>query len=352
MFDALVFAAPKPALRFTTISEAFEASQNYTVSPHIVTLGDLKIADSGLIANGIPDQRITLYGFQSFCKILGIPDPFRFQIPLDLLLFNMRRLIDEKAGEEVALLLRPDGDIASIVKTPYAEISYPNILGALQDREGLKYVDLTENLMSVGLTFDSLGALTGKGAEDVFYVGTFLWNSITKAKKLSVTSGFYRTSCTNSYLLPVMGRYTANYDVEDEDLRLSKFLSLIDSYDTEVVNRVQADFTNFVHGNLNELEASKLWSIFSTNFSAVEADEFFGFDEEARKDFLAGVQKKLDFNKRARLLNLLPESIDETTFSRYNVINELTLRAQEFSGLEKAKLEEIAGKWMTGFMLN
>ena len=74
---------------FTDMNQALEEAATLVVNPVDATVGDIKITPDGLIDLGGDKRKITMKGFESYCKILGIPPSFARTIPEDLLLHNI-----------------------------------------------------------------------------------------------------------------------------------------------------------------------------------------------------------------------------------------------------------------------
>ena len=88
MYESLVFAPLKDRHSVTEVDEALKLATEYVVTPTEVRLGDLQINTDATITNGEP-RKVTVYGFEHFCKILGIPNPFARPIQNSIPLFSL-----------------------------------------------------------------------------------------------------------------------------------------------------------------------------------------------------------------------------------------------------------------------
>ena len=91
MYD-FKFAKTIIPLHTNDVNEALLFTENLKIEAEPSLIRNLTMNDDGTITyNGEP-KKITKYGFESFCRKLGIPTAFARKIPGDLLLNNIRRL--------------------------------------------------------------------------------------------------------------------------------------------------------------------------------------------------------------------------------------------------------------------
>ena len=257
-FEDLAFAPDIPGKRFTNVNEAIEYANDLSLITTELTLGELRINPDATI--GEDHKKITRYGFEKICAILGIPKPFARMIPNDLLFENIRRLKTDNTGTSVVVLSRENGEIASIVKTPYKEPSYGDMLAPFIERADLRYIDLGERLLTICIGFDDL-AFTSE--EDSFLIATYVFGSIVKETSLKMVSGIYNINKETSFLCNALGSAKANYKHEDVALLMSKFSELIRCYNPEGANKVISSFKYVMECVMWQHEAAKAWEGFS-----------------------------------------------------------------------------------------
>ncbi len=233
MYESLKFAKEKKGVFTSDVNEALKVSEKLTVNPIEIQLQELEINEDGTVKNG-EERKVTKYGFENLCKILGIPKPFAREIPTELLFHNIKELQSNMGSREVILLEREDGTIANIVKPPYLESSYTDVLSHFSEREDIQYIDINESLLTIALTFKDIeikapDIVTDEFVKpDILYVGTWIYNSVLERTSLHMESGFYRTHCQNSYIAPFLGKVRANYLKEPEE-RLLRFVEYVNA---------------------------------------------------------------------------------------------------------------------------
>jgi hypothetical protein len=349
MYD-IVFAKEKKIFVTTDINDALaEAEANYQIEAEPYALRDLTIDKEGTV-NGC---KVTEYGFNCLLKVLGIPVSYAKKIPRELLFTNIYSMQRDKAGTEVFVLSRPNEEIASVVKAPYDEITYSDVLAAFSDYPAIKKFTLAEELLVITLSFEEL-EVRGATGEDIFNVGIFAYNSILKATQLHVESGLYRDICRNSYLLPIMGKVRAEYKEEDHMQRLLRFADNIRCYDTDVVNRLQLRFSSaFNDRSLLDDEVVKYWRSLSRVVGTADADKLVGIDEETRGDLVSTITKRTRRNKRNALLGKEITESMSTDISAYKFMNGITSFAQELKDISAMiATEKIGGQIIQDLVLN
>jgi len=350
MYESLVFAPLKDRHSVTEVDEALKLATEYVVTPTEVRLGDLQINNNATITNGEP-RAVTVYGFEHFCKILGIPNPFARAIPPDLLFTNIERLKAEKADANVVLLERPNGEIANIVKAPYDELSYLDVIGMVAADSNVKYFDIGEQLLTVGLVFDEL-PVAEVDTEDPLYVGMHIYSSITKLTGLQMVSSVYRTQCENSFLAPYLAKLRANYLLE-KDERTLKFMESLRNIDEVVYQRMKTNIGVLQEQRtLFEHELVYLWKRIAKIVSSAEADLILTLNEESRDPLFKKVSAWSSSNKRARLTGEAVEEATLTEVSAYTTLNEVTSYAKKLHEMERRNLEKVAGQLVQSIILN
>ena len=349
MYNEFEFADDSKVEVFKDINEALKRSFDITVSPVPATVEDIQVTSNGHILFQGKEKQISSRGMESFFKVLGIPPIFSRKIPANLLLHNVTQLTKDNPAEPITVLERPDGNLASIVKGDYSEISYNDILGRFTERP-VKSIEMCESLLKVIFTFETLKVPDLDDIQDTFYIGEFLTASLTKLTSLQATAGLYRTQCENSFIMNLLGKLKANY-MKKEDVRLARFADSFECYDNDIIATVFRNFVTKKQKPLKEYQLKKTWEHASKIFSKSEADLLFGFDEDSRNIALNDAKTFLMEYKKAEKLGLpLPEPSD-TAFSAYSVANAITTKAhsQTYDVVDQLKAEVLGGnilQWM------
>ena len=349
MYENMHFAPRKDATRVTDMNEALAYIQDtgLTVTPHTTLLGRLSINDDGSITNG--EQRlITEYGFENLCKLLGIPNPFARKIPVDLLFTNIRRLQNEKAGVPIELLERPDGTVATVVKSPYKEASYGDLL-AFFDGSPFKYIDVGERWLTLAITFEETPIHYDE--QDTLYVGTFVHGSITRDIPLHMESGLYRTQCENSFLMPYFGKVRANYKLEAQE-RLLAFRDNVRCYDGQILDQIRRGFPIFQTRKMWRREVVQVWRKLSNLVGQADADRLLSLDQETRTAVIEAEHAESVENRIARLQGKAVSDPVLSDLSYYDVLNAMTFQAKGMHEKSKLDVERLAGRIIQDVVLN
>jgi len=349
MFENLKFAPPIKPLHTTDISVATAFVTGLKVTPKIVSAANIIANPDGMLSCNGEFHKVTEFGFESFCKMLGIPASFARKIPQDLLFDNIRRLTESQPDLDLAVLFRDNGEIAGVCKPPYIERSYADVLAVFAEKNELSYVNVSEDLMTLGFWYEN--RIIPKSEDDALHVGTYVYSSILKSCKVHAFSGLYRSSCENSFVMPFFGKVNANY--KEEDNMLLRFAELLQCFDATIYERFQRDFAAFNMRKLFDTEISSIWKSAHRTISSSEIDSFFEFTEDERKTLMTTVQTRFVENKRARLVGAAVEESTPTNIMAYDILNKLTSHARKnLFGSNKLAIEKLAGTWVGKIILN
>ena len=275
---------------------------------------------------------------------------FARKIPTELLLHNVQKLTNDNPAQPIFVLQRPDGNLSSIVKDPYTEIPYSDILGRFSERP-VKSIAMSEDLLKCIFTFDQLKVPDLDDNQDTLYVGEYLVASLTKLISLQAIGGLYRTQCENSFIMPIFGAIKANY-MKEPDVRLARFADAFECYDNDIIATVFRNFAQRRNSPLKEHQVKIIWERLSKIFSKSDADNLFGFDEDGRNSLLSNAKGYLSEVRHAKALNLeLPEP-SNTAFNAYNISNSITQAAHTrmYDVVDQWKAEMLGGtilQWLS-----
>ena len=349
MYELLSFTNGSTNNVYTDMNEALNKSSELVVNPVEATVGDIAITSSGLIDFGGEQRQTTRVGFESYCKLLGIPPQFGRHIPEDLLLHNIERLSKDRGGDRVTLLERNDGTFASIVKSPYKEIPYIDILSRFIDRNNIKKVEISEELMKIVFTFEELKVPNLDDRENTLYIGDYVLSSLIKETSLHAVAGLFRTQCDNSFIMPVLGRLKANY-LKVPEKRLELFAQAFECYDSDLVATIFRNVSNSVNKHIKKHQFKHIWERYGKILGKTEADQLFSINEDQRKLLLAEASSYISETKKARALGQVVLPPEDTVFECYNIANQITTVAhQRLDGIDSVKAETLGGtilQWM------
>ena len=350
MYETLTFAENRSIVSTRDLSTAISVAESLLVTPHFTTVGALIVNENATLTNGTT-KKITKYGFERFCGILGIPRPFARKIPEDLLFENIQRLQKSQPDLEVVILQRPDGDIASIVSTPYDEYTYGEMLAVLGEKPDIASFEIGERFLRMDIDLKKT-MFSAKDPNDFFYVRNFIIGSIVKETSLHSYSGLYRTICSNSFIGPYMGNIKANYMLE-KTTRLLRFASICaNNYSGDVYNRMSTNMKTLPDKLLNEHEFVGIWKNVKTVIGNGEADAILKTSEEERKQIMRRVNVWQKENVQFKLEGIALHSEVPMPVLAYDAVNAITERSQAFNGPERIKLEKIGGDWLRTYLLN
>jgi hypothetical protein len=358
MHNELTFAAPSAYLQTEDVNAALEFSYKLNLHKEQFSLRDIRLnqdvldpnnPDKGMTIDG--EHLITSYGLVNLCKILRIPPPFAGVIPIDLLYHNIERLIKEDIDlPSVVLLRRDDGSVANVVKGSYDESPYSEVISTFLSKDPV-HISISERLMKIALQREEL-SIKGNGDLDTLNIGTYVYSSLTKECKLHMTSGLYRTMCTNSFIMPYLGKVTAAYNTGAED-RLLKFTADIDTLlSMDAFDNLKEKFSQLVTMNLKKPDFLRIYSNLSRIIGGAEANALLGVDSEILKVIKADVRYFTHSISKAKLLGLDIPVTEESEFGVYDVMNKVTKHAQQYWGFERYALEKLGGHIIQEAILN
>ena len=350
MYTDFRFAEKSKVELFTDMNEAIKRSYEVTVEPIPAFVDNIQVSSKGGIVFNGEEKPITERGLESFFKVLGIPPQFARKIPTELLLHNVQKLTNDNPAQPIFVLQRPDGNLSSIVKDPYTEIPYADILGRFSERH-VKSISMSENLLKCIFTFDQLKVPDLDDNQDTLYVGEYLVSSLTKLISLQAVGGLYRTQCENSFIMPIFGAIKANY-MKEPDVRLARFADAFECYDNDIIATVFRNFAQKKNSHLKEHQVKIIWERLSKIFSKSDADNMFGFDDDSRNTLLSNAKGYLSEVKHAKALNLEIPEPSNTVFNAYDISNSITLASHErmHDEIDQWRGEILGGnilQWMT-----
>lgn len=347
----LKFAPHIPDVSTTDMNEALRiATEDLQVAEVATLCSDIKVSDEGVftIGNKHKDILLTKEAFVDFCSLLGIPKPFARSIPDDLLITNIRRL-QELHSKGVSIFLNKDNVIVGCTDSANEEVQYDQVIEHFLDKD-VKEITLGPQLMKITLMFENV-VVDVPTRNEQLYTGSFIYHSAVQKLKLNMTTGLYRTQCTNSFLMPLVGKVKANYIGKVEN-RLLRFAEDVRIYNSDALDRLTLLLKERAELPLNVLEFQKLWNRFSLKFNSTTADNIFKVAEEDRKNILTEARETTRLIKQNQLDPTVTVNIPNTGLIFYDTINNVTAYAHEqFEGFDRFALEQAGGDILQSALL-
>lgn len=359
MYDHIKFAEKSnPWVATIATTEDFKNTVLATCLKTVVTpvrlkLGELKVNFNGTAVVEYPGGKepLTQVALEGLCKVLSIPDPFRRYIPIDLLLYNIESLQVARSGQEIDLLVRPQGGIANIVSAPYDEIPYLDILSVLLDSNDLQRVEVSESLMKLSFKLHT-AVIPNMPENDPWHVGVTVVASLNKLFGLHMLTGLYRTMCENSYCMPLLGKARANYSVKDYQMRLLRFADVFKVVDRSVLNQIETNFSKLMQIPLSVPRFVRIINRLDAVLSSAETCAVLNITTSDKKELFA---KQLERQAAVRKSRIFKTAFPEELYTNklaYNVINDITAHGRKLGGLEGYTLEKFGGALIQDLILN
>lgn len=344
----------KPEFTFVdSIAELEECQDIYSgFEPNVINGATIGLTDDGLVAVGSKEMPITKAGFRGLCSALGIPDPFAKRIPFDLLQFNIQRLA--KMKKELAVFQSPkNGHISFITKPRTAETVMPvldlfkGVMEGIPELEVYR-IEVSELGAVAEFPMGDLPAMEHRAVGDVSKFGWQLTASECAAYAAAAKFIALVLSCTNGMVAPrtystvkARGKGEASKRVAGFLRRLNEDRNRIDKF-INVYNYV-AETPSLVPDNPG---GSKLWNgVKRVTGDADVADAVLNLTEEKRK-----LLRTLGKVHRAAMNGaMVPDmendyTVPVITESWWKTLNRVTEAANQMSGSERRRMQELAGK--------
>ncbi len=360
MYSELKFKDYISPVRTLDVNKALDMAKDLTVSPIKTSFETIQISPEGEItftkevkdSKSVETRPMTRYAFEKLYKMLGISFIFATRIPIDLLLMNIHRLLKDYGSENLILLERNDGTIAGVVRKQYEEIPYLDVLSCFADKESVQYIDIGELMLTICLGFKDTEFKDPKAPPGDFYLmaGSHVYSSIVKEVPLYLSSSLYRSFCSNSFVMPFLGKARADYRLKPEE-RILEFSKNVQYYDEKVWEILKNNFEGVEERRLFEHEISMLFKKLQKFVGNSSMDRFIGTNEEERKLIIDRADTWKEQNKRNKILR---KPLDEpvlTKYLAYDVLNEITNFAASNHESSKRSIETIAGNILGSILL-
>ena len=326
-----------------------DENQNYQYSTRDLPLNEIKLNDEGLIQFGGDSKNITQEGFQHFCKLLKIPDPFAEYIPFDLLQRNIERIGNERASENVTLHFKGNMEhLVNITNENYVPVPYTEILPALQEKtpEITRAIinDVDCHIDTVNPELEEFLSSIEPEVGDITKIG-FNYNLTPLGFHTTQANLFlYRLVCENGMIAP------RNWGFARMRTKLSRpaltsihgFLNQLDGLNSKA-QEFEVLLKKMVKNNFNMSTAVKSWQKLSKIVDGADlADNFFGWPGQDREGYVFQEKERKKGIKENPLAPVPdPEPIP---YNYYEVYNNITDQAKQYEQKVRRELEMFAGQ--------
>lgn len=329
------------------LNQVLEWITNRKLNTALLPIGGILVSDNGLITyNGI-ERPCTQWAFEKFCGNLGIPRPFARKIPPDLLLNNIRRLIQESAGKEIQIHDAEKGIVGVASKNYYPidnEEFTKEIVNMNLNPWQLKTVHLFDRGISayfINARFPKLEPIKG----DITEAGLVMRNSDTGGSNLTSKMFLYRLVCSNGAVIPEewgsIKRLVSNKISKEKSLL--NFVSRTKQLETNF-QRLTDFYIQMTKMNITDVFLKESWnSVVRVIKDDKETDEVFGIDEDRRKQIFLKIKVRDKENKKRFLIQESEEMPEQVNFTYYDIYNKISAAGKERQFEEKYEMEKISG---------
>jgi len=336
----------------TSFEEATQLlHEQFSLQRNLMNYRDLEITENfNIILHGIQEYRLTPFSLGTLCKVLKIPDPFAKKIPEDLLLYNIRRLLNERPFDYLDVIIDTKGEHRVLGVTSYEphRLIDPLLLldyGTPSSKEAYLIL-LSDSLFQFEWIEKEWPVIDTPNVGDIVNMG------------VSVVSGFLRPFadarvflhqlvCSNGMSLP-RNFGTARVRGGDRERPYEIFSRKIEALGQRAEN-VRNAWQWMKRTYLNSDQFARYWRAINRILQDdEETDHLFNSDVEQREIYL---RLAVEERRTARELFSDPSfSITHVLFGdvQYNITRE----AQRKKPLKRVQLVDMASKLLNEYHIN
>jgi len=316
-----------------------------------INMRDLEIHDDFSITSPAGQLPVTRTAILSLCKQLGIPDPFAVSIPEDLLLYNIRRLLNERATKEASLVYDPEDRLIGFSNSAPAKIinlkkfgdEFP--LGSLLGAEP-RFILLHDQYVRIDWINNEWEQLHPK-VGDISATGISLHTGLLSSMVFA-NPYLMQLVCSNGAVLPkTMGAFHMNNNVSDTRYQ-TFFAKLSQNFIRMELLKDSYDFINT--RKFNTARFRHFWNGLQKILNdANDTDSLFGVDVDERKYYFSSYETS---KTEAVELRITP-TFEETNINYYKTYYDITDYAKKVdSVLTQRELTILAGKFLNDYSRN
>lgn len=332
-----------------SFKDALELAQARERSIITTKYKQLEATNTGKIKIKGEEHKITQWGFEKFCGILGIPKPFARKIPEELLDQNVSRLLKEKNQEDNVLFFNSKRGLLGVGKggnDPFDNIDFLTQMSTLHSKKTeIHNVIVSDRGVTVDFFSPAIPNLEPKKG-DVTRVGFNSHNSDTGGAPTASHLFLYTLACENGAIMKeVWGSAKRTYNK-----KISKETSLINfSKQTEQLSTNAAlltdCFTKMTEWNVPDDYFRKCWTTVKRIIgSEAVVDEALDVSADDRKELFAKIAKRKSANRRKLIDNIQPDEAEPMDFTYYDLYNRVTTMEKDYRLDEKINLRKTGGE--------
>lgn len=335
------------------VNTHFKGFEGYPINFRDVTINDdftLNIDSPEFKTTGILQTQTSV---ETLCKKLSIPNPFRSSIPEDLLLHNIRRLLQENETKEVTIINdREDlGErVVGFSTTPVKQLISPVTM--------FSHLPISDDMKPQFLfVYDGFGVVDWvNSAWPIIEPKVGHPSGLGISLKVDFLTAFATAKtflmqfiCTNGASLP---KYFGNIHLYGSSKTESRYERFFDKLNDSFI-RIEAvkeayDFLGKTSMNTDRFRHH--WN--STNNVLNDndvTDRLFSVAPDERKSYFKDVEKS---KSEARELLQRDANFEVTPINYYDVYYNITEHAQKIQPLERKELTLVAGKFLADYYRN
>lgn len=329
------------ALEWVTTREKVEIAARF---------GEVEISNDAKIKIRGNEYLITQYCLEKFCRRLGIPQPFARKIPSDLLLKNIKRLIEEKQEESFLFFSSKIGDDTVLIgeaKDNYVSADQEEFLKQMAEFQSDMWVPVNTLTTDRYVEFDFVNTEDSCKFDDL-QLGLNIRNSDTGDVNAVARLFLYSEAEKSGFIMPREWGYVErlrNKKVSVEST-LIKFASKIKDMDlrTDCIKKALQEASDT---NMTDEDCVVFWQNAQRITKDKEmADEVFSITEEDRKAMLKTVKERKKANKAKAFNNEALEEPVELDSVYSNRIKDVMKLTKKYQYEEREQLRRLSGSML------
>ena len=302
---------------------------------------DPELEDANMTIDGT--YLITAEGFRDLCGILKIPNKFADVIPVDLLYHNIKRLIGEDIPlPDTKILRRIDNVVATVVKEPYKEIGYPDIISTFAANEIIN-ISISERLLKIEYKVSGIDPISIN--DDKYDLTVSIISSLTKSFKMYAVVGMSQSVNKASTLLPFLGKVPGNYNIKDDQTRLLRLSDSTDFIlDVDAYENLKENAIHMQEDMLSKSEAMNTFKALAELVGTADTETALGMGEELRDLYKSEVKLYTAALRKSKLLGLNAPELEMSEFKAITFMNSIAKLSLNTTGDTLVSLGNLSGR--------
>jgi hypothetical protein len=353
-FDNFVFAQEDVA-ETKDFKEAIEWAENRKKNIIPKPAQNVKVSEKGEIVLEGEAITTTEWAFVNFCRLLGIPKPFAYAIPDDLLLTITHRLatIDP---DRYMKFHRTEKGIIGVTSDRYDPVDVKDCLiqiAATNDEMKeleLQGINLSDRGIDVKYLNNELPNLEPE-VGDITKIGYSVKDSDTGSVDLQARAYLYTLQCENGAVLPnewACLRRLKNKKLSKETSVLN-FMTRLKNFQMKT-DRLAERFNLMGKTPITDKCYYKYWRSLRSITGESRADDIFETEKDKRKEIAKKIRCRDRANKEC-IFSMAPEQPDEEMdMTYYKIYSRITNATKRYRLDKFDKLQELGGRMLTDML--